>query len=217
MNIIFIAPPAAGKGTHSSKLVEDFGYIHISTGELLRKEAKVDSDTGRLIRKLMNDGTLVSDEIITELLRNELVKLTGDNHFVIDGYPRNLKQAEELNSLLKEININNFKVIYLNVDEEIATKRTLGRLTCESCGTTFNKMFDNFKPSVEGICDKCGQALVCRADDTAETFKKRYQTYIELTQPIIEYYKNLGVLYEVDSNCDSNDSFEKIKKIVRLK
>ena len=144
MNIIFIAPPAAGKGTLSDKLVTKYGYKHLSTGDLLRAEIKKENDLGKKIEEIISRGELVSDDIITELLKNELKSIEGK--FILDGYPRNIAQANTLNGIFSELNIENYVTIYLDLEEELAMKRALGRVICGGCGASYNTYFENFMP-----------------------------------------------------------------------
>ncbi len=210
-NIIFIAPPAAGKGTQSNTLQEKYGYTHISTGDLLRNVSE-DTDLGKKIREIMNNGDLVSDELVTELLKEKLENTTGN--FILDGYPRNVIQAKILDELLSSINRNDYIVIYLNIKEELAMRRALSRITCSDCGHIYNRYTPGMQPKIEGICDKCGGKIIARDDDTEEAFKKRFQNYIENTEPVIDYYKNKNILKIVDVCDDKNQTFEKILKIL---
>ena len=215
-NIVFIAPPAAGKGTQSDLLVEKYGYVHISTGDLLRDEIASGSELANEISKILEAGKLVSDDLITDLLVKRLsqddVKQKG---FILDGYPRNIAQAKTLESVLEETN-NNFGVaIYLELDEETAMKRALGRMTCPKCKKGYNKFLDGFKPKQEGICDNCGTELETRSDDNEETFKNRFQTYISNTEPLLDFYKGNGVLETVSSLDDKDKIFERIESVIQ--
>ncbi len=212
MNIIFIAPPAAGKGTLSDKLVTKYGYKHLSTGDLLRAEIKKENDLGKKIEEIISRGELVSDDIITELLKNELKSIDGK--FILDGYPRNIAQANTLNGIFSELNIENYVTIYLDLEEELAMKRALGRVICGGCGASYNTYFENFMPKNEGICDKCGSELKHRSDDTEETFKVRFSTYVEKTSPVLDYYKNLGKLEVIDANVESDEVFKIIEEML---
>lgn len=205
-NVIFIAPPAAGKGTFSTHL-ESMSYNHISTGDLLRDEMAKESEIGLSIKDIMNEGKLVSDEIVYELLTNKIKSLSG--LFVLDGYPRNLNQAKTLDNLFNELNIENYKVIYLDLPMEEALKRALGRIVC-SCGRSYNINNPKFKPKVDGICDDCGNKLTLRGDDNEESFKVRFETFLENIEPIKEYYNDKNKLYIVDVTKD----VEEVNKII---
>ena len=141
-NIIFIAPPAAGKGTQSTSLENKYDYKHLSTGDLLRAEIKTGSELGKEINEIISKGEFVSDELITKLLKNELAKIKHQK-FILDGYPRNIAQAETLTSIFDELGIDNYTTIYLDLDAETAKKRALGRVVCSQCGASYNTYFQN--------------------------------------------------------------------------
>lgn len=212
MKVIFIAPPASGKGTISKYLVDNHGYTHLSTGDILRKIAKEDSELGKNIANLINNGKFISDEIMFKIIKNELVSLK-DRPFILDGMPRNINQAEYLEKILKELNVNNYMVIHIDINENILEKRATGRRLCGNCGTSYNIFFEKFKPINENICDKCNSNLIKRKDDTAETFKLRYQTYLNSTAPIINFYRNKGILHTIDA---SKPNDELLKDVVAL-
>lgn len=213
MNIIFIAPPAAGKGTQSSLLEKKYNYKHISTGDLLREEIKKKTEFGAEIEKIISKGELVSDEIITKLLKNELNNIKHQK-FILDGYPRNIAQAETLTEIFKELNIDDYKAIYLDLDEDTAMKRALGRIVCSNCGASYNTYFKNLMPQENGICDKCHHKLIQRSDDNEETMRTRFRTYLELTNPLLDYYKAQEKLVEVDASLNSDQIFLEIEQVL---
>jgi len=213
-NIIFIAPPAAGKGTQSEWLKEKYNYEHISTGDLLRAAIAEGSELGKKVEAVIAGGNLVSDDIMIALLKDTLVKLSTDKPFILDGFPRTINQAEALNELLKEIGITDLLAIYLNIEEEEAMHRALGRLSCPNCKKGYNLYYEAMKPAVEDICDDCGSKLDRRSDDNEESFKKRFQTYIENSTPVINFYKEKGILEEVMVNRESSEIFEDIVKLL---
>ena len=210
-SVIFIAPPASGKGTQSTYL-ENLGYEHISTGDMLRNEINSGSKLGVEIKELINNGGLVSDEIVIELITNKLASL-DNKPFILDGFPRTMNQAISLNDLFTKLNISNYIVIYLDIDESSALKRSLGRMTCE-CGKSYNIYYDNLKPQIEGICDNCHKELVKRNDDNEESFKNRFQTYIKNTEPLLKYYEDLGILNVVDNSSTPDSTFSNIEKVI---
>lgn len=214
MNVIFIAPPAAGKGTQSALLEEKMSYKHLSTGDLLRAEIKKGTEFGTEINNIISKGELVSDEIITKLLKNELASIK-DQKFILDGYPRNLNQAETLNRIFEELGITNYLAIYLTIDEDTAMKRALGRVVCSNCGATYNKYFQEMMPKEEGICDKCHGTLSARSDDNEETFKTRFNTYLDVTSPVLDYYKEKGKLEVVDTTKGPDNTYACIEKILK--
>lgn len=215
-NIIFIAPPAAGKGTQAKLLAEKYNIPHISTGDLLREEATKSTDLGIKIKDMMNSGNLVNDEIITELLRNRLVKRDCDNGYILDGYPRNLEQAKIYDELLKEINRELGIVIFLDISKDLALERTLSRIVCSNCGTSYSLVIEAQKPKKENICDKCNFDLKVRSDDNKETFINRFDTYLEKTQSLIDYYKNKNVLKVVNvlDGLSAIEIFNQIEEII---
>ena len=213
MNIIFIAPPSAGKGTQSAMLESKYNYAHISTGDLLRAEIKKESEIGKKIENIISKGELVSDDIIITLLKQQLQKISNKN-FIIDGFPRNEAQAKELSSILNELNINNYKVIYLELDEETALKRALGRIICDECGATYNQYIETLMPKEKGYCDKCHGKLISRTDDNEFAMKQRYQSYMQYTKPVLEYYKKAGILVVIDASQDAESIFKEIERVI---
>jgi len=197
-NVIFIAPPAAGKGTISDYLVKNYGYEHLSTGDLLRKEVASGSKLGSEIDALISKGILVSDELIIKLVESKLEGELNGKLFILDGFPRTLTQARKLDEMLISMGVTNNVVIYLDISLAEATKRAIGRIVCSKCGRSFNTYYKSARPLIEGVCDDCGAILEKRSDDTEETFKERYQTFLEKSTPIIEYYRDRNVLKEVN-------------------
>lgn len=206
-NIIFIAPPAAGKGTQSTMLKESFGYNHLSTGDMLREVVSSGTDFGLQVKNIIDRGELVSDDIIINLINNKLAKIDG-KPFILDGFPRTLNQAKSLDNMLDK----DYEVIYLDLTEEKAIERILGRLTC-SCGKSYNLNVDNLKPKVEGICDGCGKELVKRNDDNVDSFKVRYKTFLDNTKPLMEYYEDKNKLHKINVNRNVEDIFKDIVEV----
>ena len=214
-NIIFIAPPAAGKGTQAKLVSTEYNIPHISTGDLLREEINQGSEIGKSIKKDIESGNLVSDEVITTLLKNRITKSDCSNGYILDGYPRNLLQAKIYDDLLKELGIDNPVVFFFDIDRETALKRTVSRIVCPNCGSSFNLMIEELKPKKENICDRCNSKLQTRTDDTEEVFIHRFDTYLKSTKDLIEYYKNKGLLHKIDvSNKDVETIFEEVKEIL---
>ena len=208
MNIIFIAPPAAGKGTQSELLTNKYGFKHISTGDLIRETVNSDSPLSEELKKTMSEGKLVSDEFILKLIEENL----GDGNYIFDGFPRNINQAEKFDELLTTLDKKVDYVIYLKVSKDLATKRILGRLTCPNCGKLYNDQIEESMPKNVGLCDDCNVSLSKRVDDNEETFTKRFDTYMSETSPLIEYYKDK--LFEVDSSKDKYEIFNEIERII---
>lgn len=213
-NIIFLAPPAAGKGTLSEMLVEKYGYGHISTGDLLREEIKNGTEIGKQAESLMKEGKFVSDDVIIELIKNRITKADCENGYILDGFPRTLVQAEKYDELLNELNKELGVVIYINIDKDVAMRRACSRITCPKCGRIYNKYSNEMKPKTEGICDDCHINLTSRADDSEETFIKRFDEYVNKTMPLYEYYKNKGVLKVINAQESKFDTFDEAIKVL---
>ena len=207
-NIIFIAPPAAGKGTFSKKLVDEYKYVHISTGDMLREVIASGSELGLEVKNIIDQGKLVNDELIIKLIQKKLTEIKG-KPFILDGFPRTLNQAISLEELIDD----NYVVIYLEIDKETAIKRIDGRLTC-SCGASYNINNEVFKPQVDGICDKCGSKLIKRDDDNAEAFAVRFDTFLSNTKQLYEYYEKKNKLQVINVNREASIIFDEISKVV---
>jgi len=214
-NIIFIAPPAAGKGTQSKLISDEYNIPHISTGDLLRDEAAKETELGKQIKEDMEKGNLVSDEVITTLLKNRITSDDCKNGYILDGYPRNLTQAKIYNDLLEELGYDKGVVIFFDIDKERALTRTLSRIICSSCGSSYNLLVEELKPKKENICDRCGHELKTRNDDTREIFIHRFDTYMNSTKDLIEYYDKLGLLYRIEVlDKPASEIFEEVKKVL---
>lgn len=212
-NIIFISPPATGKGTQSDLLVKKYGYNHISMGDLLRKEASEKSEIGKEVDEIIKSGKFVSDVIICKLIEKALEK--SEEPYIFDGFPRNMSQAKILEEALIKFNKEKPITIYLNVSKEEALKRGIGRLNCPACGKIYHKHSEELKPKTEWICDNCKVDLVSREDDTEKAFIVRYENYIEKTLPLLDYFKNKGELYIIDNPMFPMETFAKIEAIIK--
>lgn len=206
-SIIIIAPPAAGKGTQSKLISRKYKIPHISTGDLLREEITQKSEIGLKISKIMEKGDLVSDEIILNVLSNKIQNL---DRYVLDGFPRNINQAKEYEKLLGNFQKTIDKVIYIDLPKEKSKERIVSRLSCSKCGKVYNTAFEQTKPKLENICDDCKLELIKRKDDTEEVFEKRYQVYMNETEPLLEFYKQKNLLYKIDGNLDKISIFQEI-------
>ena len=203
--------PGAGKGTQTDKLSKDFNLYKISTGDLLRKEIKKDTLLGIEIKKLIDNGSFVSDKIIESLIEKVIANKSYFNRLIFDGYPRNLSQAKNLDLFLKKSNQKITCVLILNVPKDIILKRILGRQICTKCGSIFNSFFNN-SSSTNHKCDP--KFLVKRSDDNEKTLKKRFDTYVKSTLPILEFYKKQKLSYEIDGKGDISDIYVKIQAII---
>ena len=215
-NIIFVAAPAAGKGTISAKVCTEYNIPHISTGDLLRNEIAAQSKIGVEIKSAMARGEFVSDEVITKLLKKRLEAKDCKKGFILDGYPRNISQAKTYDNILKELNYDEGLVVFLDIDKSLAMKRALSRVVCSKCGLSYNLINKEYAPLKEGICDNCGSSLKTRSDDNEESFINRFDTFMKETYPLLEYYEKKGNLLKIKvDNITTEDIFDEIKKVIK--
>ena len=212
-NIIFLAPPAGGKGTQSEYLVKDYDYLHISAGDLLREFAKGTSVMAQQVKKLLEEGQMIYDETTISLIDEKINKEKG-RHFIFDGFPRNIVQARKFSVILNKNNIEDYEVIYLKLDENTALKRALGRVNC-SCGKIYNLYDEELKPSVDGYCDACGGILDKRDDDNEESFKTRFNLYLKNIDILVDYYEN--TINKKVIVIDATKSPEEVYKDIKVK
>ncbi len=214
MNIIWIAPPAAGKGTYCQIFKERYGFNHISIGDVLRKESSKDTPLGNKLREELEAGIMVDNKLTIELLKNELLTFDLSKPFMIDGYPRLLDQADDYQELLDELKLEKPIVIYINLSKEEGLKRALSRYNCPKCKRSYNINDDNFKPKVDGICDYCGEKLLHRSDDNEESYATRYGIFFNETKDVIEKYRKENKFIEVDGTKNPEDNIKDIIKIL---
>ena len=212
--IMFIAAPAAGKGSHAKLLSKKYNLPHISTGDILREISKEDSEIGAYVHETLASGKLVKDDITYKLIEKRIGEKDCKNGFIIDGFPRNYEQALKFDEILNKKNVKLSHVFVLDVDKEILEKRIIGRRTCEDCGRVYNLNNPLERPKQESICDYCGGHLFQRSDDNIKSFEERYKMYLTKTAPIIEYYEKQGVVTHVDGNHKLEDSFKAIDDII---
>ncbi|MGV6857487.1 MAG: adenylate kinase [bacterium] len=197
MRLVLLGAPGSGKGTQAQKLVDRYEIPQISTGDLLRAAVKSGSELGKKAKAAMDTGALVTDDIVLGMIKERLNEPDTKNGFILDGFPRNMAQAEALDALLQEVEQPLDTALLIDVPLDLLLKRLTGRLTCSQCGAVFNKFTS--PPKVEGVCDVCGGELIHRADDNEETISKRLKVYEEQTAPLIEYYRD-GRLLEVNGD-----------------
>lgn len=213
-NLILLAVQGAGKGTLAKALKEKYGYEHISTGDLLRERASVGDELGLKIKDLIDNGIFVSNDIIFEAIEYKISQPECSNGYILDGFPRNLEQAEGYSKILEKMNKDLGVVINLTVPESLLINRIIGRRMCKDCGAIYNIFSEQLKPSKEGICNKCGGALYQRDDDNEEAMKRRVETYFNVTAPVVDYYKEKEILYEVDSS-DMEQTLKSVEEILK--
>ena len=197
MRLLLVGPPGAGKGTQAVHLAEHFAIPHISTGDIFRANIKGSTELGLLAKSYMDKGELVPDSVTNDMVADRLTKDDTKNGFLLDGYPRNLDQAKYIDGVLKERGIPLQFVLEFQLDNSEIVKRLSGRRVCKTCGAIFHIIFE--KPKTEGICDKCGGELYQRDDDKESVIQNRLDIYDAQTAPIINYYKNLGLLKTISA------------------
>ncbi len=212
-NIIFIAPPAAGKGTMSEILESKYGYVHISTGDILRSMSQSNDDFGKNLKELLSKGELVPNHIVYEALKRRLLMNDLANGYILDGFPRNIEQAKEYDEILKNIGKDLGVVIYLDTPREILEKRIIGRRICPKCGATYNVLTGVNEPKKENTCDYDGEKLYKRDDDNLESFTTRYQTFLEKTYPLVNFYEEKKILHRIIS-VDIDNTIKEIEAII---
>jgi len=208
MNIVIIGPQGSGKGTHSDILSKKLGIPHISTGDMFREEVKKGTELGKTLEKYMNEGKLVPDEIVNEVMKKRLSEDDCKNGFILDGYPRNLNQAKMLDKIAK---IDH--VIYLDISDEKAIERISNRRQCRNCNAIYNLI--TIPPKKPGVCDKCGGPLYQRDDDKPDAVKERLKIFHEVTKPIIDYYRERGILDIVNSESEVEETQRKIEEVMK--
>ena len=213
-NIMFIAPPAAGKGTQAEIIENKYHLPHISTGDILRDIAKEDSEMGNYVKETLASGELVKDSITYKLIEDRLSKDDCKNGYIIDGFPRNLDQAKEYDKILSNLGYDLGLVILLDIDKEILEKRITGRRVCENCKATYNINNPESCPKQESICDKCGGKLYQRDDDNLESFGIRYKNYEDKTKEILDYYKDRNVIRKVNGALSVDEVAKEIDEVI---
>ncbi len=212
MNLIFLGAPGAGKGTQAKMVSEKYGIPQISTGDMLREAVAKGTELGKKAKEYMDKGELVPDEVVIGIVKERLQQPDCEKGFILDGFPRTLAQAEALDEMLKELGKKIDAVINIAVPEEEVVKRIVYRRTCRNCGAVYHLIYN--PPKEDNKCDKCGGELYQRDDDKEETVRERYRVYRENTEPLIEYYRKKGVLYDVDGTKDIKGVWEQIEAIL---
>lgn len=208
-----MGPPASGKGSQGPFIESYFKIPHISTGSMFREEIAKGTDLGKELKIILDKGHFVSDERTNQMVKERLLKEDAKQGFLLDGYPRTVAQAAFLDAFLKEAHLKIDHAINLYADEDLLIKRVVGRRMCPVCGSIYN-IYSDLKPKVENICDKCGSQLIKRSDDTEEVIKERLKVYHTKTEPILTYYKNRGIIVDVDGSLSAEGTFLQFLKLI---
>ncbi len=212
MKIIMLGAPGAGKGTQAKQIADKYGIPHISTGDIFRANLKQGTELGKKAKEYMDQGLLVPDELTCDLVMDRISQEDCKNGFVLDGFPRTIPQAEALDTALAKIGQKMDYAIDVDVPDENIINRMSGRRACLNCGATYHIV--SIPTKVEGVCDRCGNAVVLRDDDQPETVKKRLEVYHAQTQPLIDYYKKQDILKTVDGTQPMEKVFDAIVEIL---
>lgn len=212
MKLLILGPPGAGKGTQALQISKKFDIPHISTGDIFRANIKGNTPLGKKAMEYMNKGELVPDELTCDLVFDRIMQDDAKKGFLLDGFPRNIFQAEKLDEVLKQRNLKLDCVINVSVEDSVLIERAVGRRLCKECGATYHIKFNTTK--VEGICDECGGSLYQRDDDKEETIKNRIDVYNKSTKPLIDYYTKQNIIANIDGQKDIDVVFDDIVKAV---
>lgn len=206
--LVLLGPPGAGKGTQAVRIAEKYQILHISTGDIFRANVKEGTPLGQKAKEYMDKGLLVPDELVCDLVEDRLSKEDCKNGYLLDGFPRTVFQAKHFDNYLKANGIALDSVVDIEVDEDILLPRMIGRRVCRNCGKPYH--IETMPPKKAGVCDVCGGEVYQRADDCEETVKNRFKVYQDQTSPLIEYYKESGLLAPIDGSKAMNEVFEDI-------
>ncbi len=212
MSVILFGAPGAGKGTQSGLIASEYGYLHLSTGDMLRREVAGKTQLGLQVKEMMSNGALVPDSLVISIIEKEL--LQSKSSFVLDGFPRTLSQAKELESLICKISLPLPSVILIDVKRETLLARLTSRRVCANCGGVFNVIFN--PPKLNDICDLCGGNLLQRDDDKESIIVNRLAAYEQNMEPLKKYYSRDGRLQVIDGNGDRDFVFAQIKNILSV-
>lgn len=215
LNIILMGPPGAGKGTHALWIAKDYDIPHISTGDMFREAMKSGSPLGNQIKDIVNSGGLVSDELTCALVKDRLSRPDCAKGYLLDGFPRTIPQAMAWEKIAKEIGREVNLVLNISAPDELLVSRIAGRRVCPHCGASYN--VNTMKPKADGICDECGNELIQRKDDNEESFKVRLANYYKSTAPLLEFYREKGLLSDFDGALGAETLKEKLKSFLEAR
>lgn len=210
LRLILLGPPGAGKGTQAEFIAKDFGITQISTGNILRENVKNNTELGKKAKIFMDKGELVPDHIMIELVQNRVQEPDCKNGYILDGFPRTITQAQGLERALGENGID--KVIFVNVSDNIIVERLSLRRVCSNCQAVYHLKYS--PPQIDNVCDKCGAELYQRDDDKEETIRNRLKVYRAQTEPLVNYYRNKGIIFEIDGEKTVEEIKNEINKLL---
>lgn len=210
--VVLLGAPGAGKGTQAAMLVKALGLSHVASGDLFRENLKNETELGRLAKTFVDSGELVPDDVTIGMVRERLSRPNCVKGAILDGFPRTIPQAEALDEVLAELGGRLRVVPYVRVSEDVLLARLAGRWTCKKCGAVFHKLFN--PPQAKGVCDECDGSLYQRADDTPETQWRRIEVYFERTSPLIEYYRQRGLLVKVDGERSAKEVLAALLEVI---
>lgn len=213
--LVFLGPPASGKGTQTNRLSDELKFPHVDTGSLLRKAIADGTPDGATAKSFIEKGQLVPVEIVASIIKTRLKEADCENGFILDGFPRSTEQAEMLDEMLKENDAGkdiDFKVIYFDIPQDLLLERIIYRRSCPKCGRIYN--LKSLKSEKEGICDDCGTELTQRKDDTEEIAKSRFDTYFKETAPLIDFYDKKGSLKKIDADGEVSEVWDRLTAVI---
>lgn len=214
--LVFLGPPASGKGTQTSRLSQELNFPHVDTGSLLRKAMADGTPDGITAKSFIEKGQLVPIEIVASIIKTRLGESDCENGFILDGFPRSTEQARILELILQEVDMNkevDFRVIYFDIEQQLLLNRIIYRRSCSKCGKIYNLL--SLKPKQEGLCDDCGSELTQRKDDTEEIAKSRFETYFNETAPLIDFYEEKGSLIKIDANGEVSEVWDRLLEAIK--
>ncbi|MBE6411463.1 MAG: adenylate kinase [Opitutales bacterium] len=212
-NLIMLGAPGSGKGTRAVAICEVLGIVQVATGDLFRHNLKNNTELGKLAKSYMDKGELVPDDVTAAMVKDRLMQADTEKGFVLDGFPRTLKQAEMLDDMFKEMNREITAVVYLDVADEEIVKRISGRMVCEKCQAPYHKEYT--PPKTEGVCDKCGGTLYTRDDDKPETVQKRLNVYRTTTLPLVDFYEKKNLIVKIPPELSSAGAVADMRELCK--
>ena len=215
MRMVLLGPPGAGKGTQAVMLAEKKGFLHLSTGDILRENVKKGTDIGKKAKAFMEKGELVPDDIVIEMMLDTIKDAKAKKDFILDGFPRTAYQAKKLDAELNKLKLPIEMVVYFKTSIETVISRLTGRRLCSKCGANYHII--NMPPKKQGVCDKCGSELYQRKDDNEETIKKRLEVYNSQTKELIDYYKAQGILEAVSGDLEAGVVYSELTEILNTR